>query len=57
MTIGMHGVDHRPWRRLPPAARERELIEARKRIAGAVGRPVDQAAVPMGLYDVGCSRT
>jgi peptidoglycan/xylan/chitin deacetylase (PgdA/CDA1 family) len=51
MTIGTHGMDHRPWRRLPPGARERELIEARERIAGAVGRPVDQAAVPMGLYD------
>jgi peptidoglycan/xylan/chitin deacetylase (PgdA/CDA1 family) len=51
MTIGTHGMDHRPWRRLRPAVRERELIEARARIAGEVGRPVDQAALPMGLYD------
>ena len=51
MTIGTHGMDHRPWRRLPPAGRESELVEARERIAEAVGRPVDQAALPMGLYD------
>ena len=51
MTIGTHGMDHRPWRRLPPGDRERELIEARERIAEVVGRPVDQAALPMGLFD------
>ncbi len=51
MTIGTHGMDHRPWRRLPPADRERELIVARENIAEAVGRPVDEAAVPLGLYD------
>jgi peptidoglycan/xylan/chitin deacetylase (PgdA/CDA1 family) len=51
MTIGTHGMDHRPWRRLPPGDRERELIEARERIAEAVGRPVDEAAVPLGFYD------
>jgi peptidoglycan/xylan/chitin deacetylase (PgdA/CDA1 family) len=51
MTIGTHGMDHRPWRRLPPGDRERELIEARERIAGAVGRAIDQAALPMGRYD------
>ena len=51
MTIGTHGMDHRPWRRLPPGDCERELIEARDRIAEAVGLPVDEAALPMGLYD------
>jgi len=51
MAIGTHGMDHRPWRGLPPGVRERELIEAREHIAEAVGRPVDQAALPMGLYD------
>ena len=51
MTIGTHGMDHRPWRRLPPGDRDRELIEARERIAGAVGRPVDEAALPMGMFD------
>jgi peptidoglycan/xylan/chitin deacetylase (PgdA/CDA1 family) len=51
MTIGTHGMDHRPWRGLSPGERDRELIEARDQIAHVVGRPVDQAAVPMGLYD------
>ena len=37
----------------PPADRERELIVARERIAEVVGRPVDEAAVPLGLYDRG----
>jgi peptidoglycan/xylan/chitin deacetylase (PgdA/CDA1 family) len=51
MTIGTHGMDHRPWPKLSPRERERELIEARARIAEVVGRPVDDAAMPMGLYD------
>jgi len=51
MTIGTHGMDHRPWRRLLPLDRERELIVARGRIAELIGRPVDEAAVPLGLYD------
>ena len=37
MTIGTHGMDHRPWRRLAPLDRERELVGARERIAEAVG--------------------
>jgi peptidoglycan/xylan/chitin deacetylase (PgdA/CDA1 family) len=44
-------MDHRPWRRLPPAAREREFVEARERISDVVGSAVDEAAVPLGLYD------
>jgi len=51
MTIGTHGMDHRPWRKLSPPERERELIEARACIAEVVGRPVDEAAMPMGIYD------
>jgi peptidoglycan/xylan/chitin deacetylase (PgdA/CDA1 family) len=51
MTIGTHGMDHRPWRNLEPRDRERELVEARQRITGAVGTPIDEAAVPMGSYD------
>jgi peptidoglycan/xylan/chitin deacetylase (PgdA/CDA1 family) len=51
MTIGTHGMDHRPWRRLPPEARERELVTARERIAAAAGAPVTEAACPLGRYD------
>jgi peptidoglycan/xylan/chitin deacetylase (PgdA/CDA1 family) len=51
MTVGTHGMDHRPWRGLASPDRDRELIEARERIAEVIGCPVDEAAVPMGLYD------
>ncbi len=51
MTVGTHGMDHRSWRGLTPHDRRRELIEARERIAATVGRPVDEAALPMGQYD------
>jgi peptidoglycan/xylan/chitin deacetylase (PgdA/CDA1 family) len=51
MTIGTHGMDHRPWRGLPPADLERELVVARTQIADAVGHAVDEAALPLGAYD------
>jgi peptidoglycan/xylan/chitin deacetylase (PgdA/CDA1 family) len=51
MTVGTHGMDHRPWRRLSAPDREYELVEARATIADVIGRPVDEAAVPFGLYD------
>lgn len=51
MTIGTHGMSHRSWRRLNPAARETELIEAQQRIEDAAGVPVTDAACPLGRYD------
>ncbi|MET1133405.1 MAG: polysaccharide deacetylase family protein [Aeromicrobium sp.] len=51
MTIGTHGMDHRPWRGLTPEDGRRELEDARDLIAGVVGAPVDQAALPLGRYD------
>jgi len=51
MTIGTHGMEHRSWRGLSPDDRQRELIDARVRIAEAVDRAVDEAAIPLGLYD------
>jgi peptidoglycan/xylan/chitin deacetylase (PgdA/CDA1 family) len=51
MTVGNHGMDHRPWRRLSAPDRERELVEARATIADVVGHAVDEAAVPFGAYD------
>lgn len=51
MTIGTHGMDHVPWRRLADADARRELIEARATIEAAVGAPVTQAACPLGRYD------
>lgn len=51
MPIGTHGMDHRPWRGLTPEDRRRELVEARAMLAEASGRPVVEAACPLGRYD------
>ncbi|MQW74789.1 polysaccharide deacetylase family protein [Nocardioides sp. dk4132] len=51
MGIGTHGRAHRPWRGLDPAAAAAELEGAREEIAELVGRPVDEAALPLGRYD------
>ena len=51
MTVGTHGMWHVPWRGLPPAERDAELVEARERLAKVAGRPVDEAALPLGRYD------
>lgn len=51
MTIGTHGMDHRPWRHLSDNERQRELVDARATLAEVVGASVDEAAVPMGQYD------
>lgn len=51
MTIGSHGMRHRSWRHMEPAARHEELIEARQVISAAAGAQVDTAACPFGAYD------
>lgn len=51
MTVGSHGLAHRPWRGMDAATRRAELVEARERIAEAAGRPVVTAALPLGQYD------
>jgi len=51
MTIGTHGMSHRPWRGMDPATREAELIEARQRLEEAAGSAVTEAACPLGRYD------
>ena len=51
MDIGTHGMDHRPWRGLDAGTRRRELEEARRVLSGVVGRPVTEAALPLGRYD------
>ena len=51
MTIGTHGMDHRPWRHLSGTGRQRELVDARAALAEVVGGPVDEAALPLGEYD------
>ena len=51
MTVGSHGMDHRPWRGMDATATARELVQAKSQIAAAAGRPVDEAALPLGRYD------
>lgn len=51
MAIGTHGMDHIPWRRMPQAIRDRELIQARQQIADTSGVDIVEAALPLGQYD------
>jgi peptidoglycan/xylan/chitin deacetylase (PgdA/CDA1 family) len=51
MTIGTHGMRHRPWRGLRGDALDEELDGARALIAEAAGAPVEEAACPFGAYD------
>lgn len=51
MPVGAHGWTHRPWRRLPPGPAQRELLDAPRRLQELTGRPVTEAACPLGAYD------
>jgi peptidoglycan/xylan/chitin deacetylase (PgdA/CDA1 family) len=51
MTVGCHGMRHRPWRGLDDAALEEELVTAKAEIEAAAGRPVTLAGCPFGAYD------
>jgi peptidoglycan/xylan/chitin deacetylase (PgdA/CDA1 family) len=51
MSIGCHGMRHRPWRRLDDEALREELLVARKVLEAIVEGPVTEAACPFGSYD------
>ncbi|AGZ41483.1 polysaccharide deacetylase family protein [Actinoplanes friuliensis] len=51
MGVGSHGMAHRSWRGMDEQTRRAELVEARDRIAGVSGSPVEAAACPLGRYD------
>lgn len=51
MTIGSHGMRHRPWRKLDGAALHEEIFEAKERIEAIIGTSVTEAACPFGAYD------
>jgi peptidoglycan/xylan/chitin deacetylase (PgdA/CDA1 family) len=51
MTIGCHGMRHRPWRTLDERSLWEELVDARRALEGIVGMPVTHAACPFGSYD------
>lgn len=56
MTVGSHGMHHRPWRRMDATTQRVELDEARTILAEALGAPVTEAACPLGVYDRGTIR-
>ena len=51
MTIGCHGLRHRPWRDLDDRELRREHFDARRLLEEIVERPVDEVACPFGSYD------
>lgn len=51
MTIGSHGMSHRPWRALSDPELVEELDNARKRLADAANIAVNSVACPFGSYD------
>jgi peptidoglycan/xylan/chitin deacetylase (PgdA/CDA1 family) len=51
MTIGNHGMTHRPWRGLDAARRQEELVTSREVLEQVTGGRVHDAALPLGRYD------
>jgi peptidoglycan/xylan/chitin deacetylase (PgdA/CDA1 family) len=50
MAIGCHGMRHLAWREIEDALLHDELVESRRVIEAAAGRPVTTAACPFGSY-------
>jgi peptidoglycan/xylan/chitin deacetylase (PgdA/CDA1 family) len=57
MTIGSHGMHHRPWQRLDEQALEEELSDARRLLEEVAGHPITEASCPFGSYDRRVLRT
>lgn len=51
MTIGSHGMRHRPWRAMNSHELHEELTGAQATIAEAAGQPVRHVSCPFGSYD------
>lgn len=51
MSIGSHGLEHRPWRTVSDEDLEAELGQAAEIISTAIGQPIRQVACPFGSYD------
>lgn len=51
MRIGTHGMAHVPWRGVDARQWRIELEDARTELTTTLGRPVDEAALPLGRYD------
>jgi peptidoglycan/xylan/chitin deacetylase (PgdA/CDA1 family) len=51
MTVGSHGMWHRPWQSVSDEELQEELVDAADAIADAAGQPVHEVACPFGSYD------
>ena len=51
MSLGSHGMDHVPWRRLDRSALDQEIVQAKQVLEDVLQAPVDTAACPFGAYD------
>jgi peptidoglycan/xylan/chitin deacetylase (PgdA/CDA1 family) len=51
MTIGCHGMHHRPWRAVGDRMLHEELVETRNALEDIIEHPVVDAACPFGSYD------
>lgn len=51
MSIGSHGVHHRPWRHLSSSELYKETAESRHVLENLCDRAVESAACPFGSYD------
>src|SRR5262245_24418598 len=50
MRVGLHGMNHVPWRGLDEIGLRSEVVEARKRLEDAIGQGITWAAFPFGAY-------
>jgi peptidoglycan/xylan/chitin deacetylase (PgdA/CDA1 family) len=48
MAIGSHGCRHIPWTTLTDDAVREDILEANRRLATDIGRPIADAAIPFG---------
>jgi peptidoglycan/xylan/chitin deacetylase (PgdA/CDA1 family) len=51
MSVGSHGLEHRPWRTVGDEDLEAELGQAAEIIGATVGQPIREVACPFGSYD------
>jgi peptidoglycan/xylan/chitin deacetylase (PgdA/CDA1 family) len=51
MSVGSHGMDHVPWRRLERSAIDREIVHAKQVLEDTLQATVETAACPFGAYD------
>ncbi len=51
MSIGNHGMHHRPWAALDTQNLNEELVESKNRLEQMLQKPVNEAACPFGSYN------